>query len=161
RDHQAKVRVDEPLLRLLVAALDPFRQLHFLCPCEQPVATDLLQVERERIGGSCVGLSRVFPVAAARSGCARHDFGGCPFVVGHGATVRAVAGRSPDDFVLECDKRTSSFPHPTRGLAACDMYGPACEFEPAWKEMEWLHGQHRPRLSRVASRASTAATPIR
>ena len=55
RDDQAKVRVDQPLLRLRVAAFDPLRQLHFLGPCEQPVATDLVQVERERIRASCAG----------------------------------------------------------------------------------------------------------
>ena len=58
RDDQAEVRIDQPLLRLLVAAFDPLRQLHFLRPREQAVATDRLQVERERVGGSCAGLAR-------------------------------------------------------------------------------------------------------
>ena len=67
RDDQAKVRVDQPLLRLLVAGFDPLRQLHFLCPCEQPVATDFVQVERERVGGRCVRLPRAFRESAAPS----------------------------------------------------------------------------------------------
>ena len=69
RDDQAKVRVDQPLLRLRVASFDPLRQLHFLCPCEQPVATDFVQVARERVGGSCAGLPR----ACTRCSAARAD----------------------------------------------------------------------------------------
>src|SRR5262249_39596021 len=44
RDDQAEVRVDEALPGLLVAAFDPLCQLHFLRSCEEPVATDLVEV---------------------------------------------------------------------------------------------------------------------
>jgi hypothetical protein len=71
RDDQAKVRVDHPLLRLRVAALDSLRELYLLRRREESVPAYLLQVQLEAVGKT--------------------------FVRGHGATVGAAAGSSPDD----------------------------------------------------------------
>src|SRR5919106_3149456 len=73
RDDQAKVRVDHPLFRVHVAALDPLRELHLFRRREESVPAYLVQVQLESVGGT--------------------------FVRGHGTTVGARAGSSPDDSV--------------------------------------------------------------
>jgi hypothetical protein len=50
-DDQAQVRVDHPLLRREVAALDALRELDLLLPREQGIAARLIQEELEAVGG--------------------------------------------------------------------------------------------------------------
>src|SRR5436190_3116658 len=49
RDDEAKVRLDHLLLRAVVAALDPFRELDFLRGCQEIDLADVLQEELQRI----------------------------------------------------------------------------------------------------------------
>src|SRR5262249_29851088 len=49
----------------------PLRELHFLRSREEAVATDLVQVERERIGGSCAWFPRVASTSHAASSPAK------------------------------------------------------------------------------------------
>src|SRR6266487_4143080 len=51
RDDQAQVRVEHPLLCLLVAALDPLCELDLLGRGQQPMPADLVHEEGERVGG--------------------------------------------------------------------------------------------------------------
>ena len=48
-DHQAQVRVDEPLLGLEVAALDPLRELDLLLAREQGVAAGLVEEQLKAV----------------------------------------------------------------------------------------------------------------
>ena len=50
RDDEPEVRVDHPLLRLEVAALDPLRQLDLLGRGQQRIAADLVEEELEAVG---------------------------------------------------------------------------------------------------------------
>ena len=50
RDHEPQVRVDEQVLRALVATLDRLRELHLLRRGEQWVAPRLVQEELQRVG---------------------------------------------------------------------------------------------------------------
>jgi hypothetical protein len=50
RDHQAEVRVDHPLLGLVVAALDPLGELDLLLLRQQRPASGLVEEELQRIG---------------------------------------------------------------------------------------------------------------
>jgi hypothetical protein len=50
RDDEPQVRVDHQLLRVVIAALDPLRQLDFLGGGQQAVAPHLVQEELQRVG---------------------------------------------------------------------------------------------------------------
>jgi hypothetical protein len=50
-DDEAEVRVDHPLLRRAIAALDALRERDLLGRCEQRILADLVQEHRDRVRG--------------------------------------------------------------------------------------------------------------
>src|SRR5581483_10321461 len=64
-DDEAEVRVDHPVLRRRVAALDPLRELDLLRRGQERVARHLLEEELQRVGGRGGELAVSVPRARA------------------------------------------------------------------------------------------------